>query len=216
MLRRPKWREHMHFDLAAIPEREAYKLLVSTVVPRPIALATTVDAAGRVNAAPFSFFNAVSSRPPVVVLGISPGDGIGDGYKDTERNIRDSGEFVVNLVDEAIAERMNICAVDFPAGTGELDKAELTPLPSVGIRPPRIAQSPVSFECRRITAISLGPRLTLEVGRVIHVHIRDDLVDPVKTYVHTEKLCLIGRMHRRGGYARTTEPFLVDALALEA
>src|SRR5437667_291334 len=101
----------MHFDLAQIPEREAYKLLVSTVVPRPIALATTVDAAGRVNAAPFSFFNAVSSRPPVVVLGISPGDGTGDGYKDTERNIRDSGEFVVNLVDEGRpGARAHLCA----------------------------------------------------------------------------------------------------------
>jgi flavin reductase (DIM6/NTAB) family NADH-FMN oxidoreductase RutF len=132
----------MHFDLAAIPASDAYKLLVSTVVPRPIALATTVDAAGRVNAAPFSFFNAVSSVPPVVVLGISPGDpgsGLGDGYKDTERNIRDTGEFVVNLVDEAIAERMNICAVDFPTQIGELEHADLTPLPSVGIRPPRIA-----------------------------------------------------------------------------
>src|SRR5437763_12696631 len=91
------WSEHMHFDLAAIPQSDAYKLLVSTVVPRPIALATTCDKSGRVNAAPFSFFNAVSSVPPVVVLGISPGDPdneIGDGYKDTERNIRDSGEFV--------------------------------------------------------------------------------------------------------------------------
>jgi len=208
----------MHFDLAQISTTDAYKLLVSTVVPRPIALATTVDSAGRVNAAPFSFFNAVSSVPPVVVLGISPGDpnSAGDGYKDTERNIRDSGEFVVNLVDEELAERMNICAVDFPAGTGELDKAELTPLPSVGVRPPRIAQSPVSFECRRITGISLGPRSTLEVGRVIHIHIRDDLVDPVKTYVHTEKLRLIGRMHGRGWYARTTDLFLMDRLDLES
>ena len=114
----------MHFDLSAIPEHEAYKLLVSTVVPRPIALATTVDRDGRVNAAPFSFFNAVSSRPPVVVLGISPGESASydDGYKDTERNIRDIGEFVVNLVDEAIAERMNLCAVDFPTAIGELEK----------------------------------------------------------------------------------------------
>src|SRR3954454_8060166 len=105
----------MLFDVAAIPANEAYKLLVSTVVPRPIALATTVDADGRVNAAPFSFFNAVSSIPPVVVLGISPGagapEGLGDGYRDTERNIRERGEFVSNLVDEPIAERMNICAV---------------------------------------------------------------------------------------------------------
>jgi flavin reductase (DIM6/NTAB) family NADH-FMN oxidoreductase RutF len=205
----------MHFDLAEMPTADAYKLLVSTVVPRPIALATTVDGEGRVNAAPFSFFNAVSSVPPVVVLGINPDDAGGDGYKDTERNIRDSGEFVVNLVDEELAERMNICAVDFPAGTGELDKARLTAVPSVGVRPPRIAQSPVSFECRRITGLSLGPRATLEVGRVIHIHIRDDLVDPVKSYVQTEKMRLIGRMHGRGWYARTTDLFLMDRLGLD-
>lgn len=204
----------MHFDLARIPAADAYKLLVSTVVPRPIALTTTVDGEGRANAAPFSFFNAVSSVPPVVVLGISPGDAAGDGYKDTERNIRDGGEFVVNLVDEALAERMNICAVDFPAVIGELDEAGLTPLPSVGVRPPRIAQSPVSFECRRITGLSLGPRSTLEVGRVVHIHIRDDLVDPAKAYVATEKMRLIGRMHGRGWYARTTDLFLMDRLDL--
>jgi len=204
---------HMHFDLAAIPASDAYKLLVSTVVPRPIALATTVDQAGRVNAAPFSFFNAVSSIPPVVVLGISPGDSAaGDGYKDTERNIRDTGEFVVNLVDEAIAERMNVCAVDFPTAIGELENADLTPLPSVGVRAPRIAESPVSFECKRITGLSLGPRSTLEVGRVIHIHIRDDLVDPERYYVATEKMRLIGRMHGRGWYARTSDLFLMDRM----
>jgi len=138
------------------PPTEAYKLLVSTVVPRPIALATTIDGEGRVNAAPFSFFNAVSSAPPVVVLGINPGAASKDGYEDTERNIRDSGEFVLNLVDEARAERMNICAVDFPAGSGELDQADLTGVPSVGVRSPRIARSPVSFECRRITGWYAG------------------------------------------------------------
>ena len=206
----------MHFDLASIPESQAYKLLVSTVVPRPIALATTVDANGRINAAPFSFFNAVSSVPPVIVLGISPGDpnsAPGDGYKDTERNIRDTGEFVVNLVDEAIAERMNVCAVDFPTAIGELDHADLTPLPSVGVRPPRIAEAPVSFECTRITGLSLGPRSMLEVGRVIHIHIRDDLVDPERFYVATEKMGLIGRMHGRGWYARTSDLFLMDRLS---
>src|SRR3954454_10198429 len=150
--RRP---QPMHFDLTKIGETDAYKLLVSTVVPRPIALATTVDAAGRVNAAPFSFFNAVSSRPPVVVLGIN-GEGPGGGYKDTESNIRDTGEFVVNLVDEALAERMNICAVDFPSGIGELDQAGLTAIASAEVKPPRIAEAPVSFECKRITGLSLG------------------------------------------------------------
>ena len=204
----------MHFDLAAIPEREAYKLLVSTVVPRPIALATTVDLEGRVNAAPFSFFNAVSSRPPIVVLGISPGEDSDDGYKDTERNIRDTGEFVVNLVDEALAERMNICAVDFPNGIGELDKAALTALPSVEVRAPRIKEAPVSFECKRITGLSLGARSTLEVGRVIHIHIRDDLVDPERYYVATDKMRLVGRMHGRGWYARTSDLFLMDRISL--
>src|SRR3954468_790795 len=204
----------MHFDLAKIAETDAYKLLVSTVVPRPIALATTVDKSGRVNAAPFSFFNAVSSRPPVVVLGINGAGPGGSSYKDTEQNIRDTGEFVVNLVDEAIAERMNICAVDFPNTVGELEHADLHPIPSVGVRPPRIAESPVSFECRRITGLSLGPRSTLEIGRVIHIHIRDDLVDPQRYYVATEKMRLIGRMHGRGWYARTTDLFLMDRISL--
>lgn len=202
----------MHFDLAAIAETDAYKLLVSTVVPRPIALATTVDPAGRVNAAPFSFFNAVSSRPPVVVLGIN-GDGPQGGYKDTEDNIRETGEFVVNLVDEALAERMNICAVDFPSEMGELDMAGLTPVASAEVKPPRIAEAPVSFECKRITGLSLGGNSTMEVGRVIHIHIRDDLVDPAKFYVQTDKMRLVGRMHGRGWYARTSDLFLMDRIS---
>jgi len=204
----------MHFDLAQLAPSDAYKLLVSTVVPRPIALATTVDPAGHVNAAPFSFFNAVSSIPPVVVLGISPGDSAGDGWKDTERNIRETGEFVVNLVDEAIAERMNVCDVPFPTGVDELEMAKLHPVASVEVKPPRIAESPVSFECKRITGLSLGPRSTLEIGRVIHIHIRDDLVDPEKFYVHSDKMRLIGRMHGRGWYARTSDLFLMDRMSL--
>jgi len=208
----------MHFDLGKMAASDGYKLLISTVVPRPIALVTTVDQAGNVNAAPFSFFNAVSSNPPVVVLGISPGDGgadgTGDGYKDTERNIRESGEFVVNLVDEALAERMNICAVDFPTEIGELEIAKLTAVPSVGVRPPRIAEAPVSFECRRITGLSLGGQSTLEIGRVVHIHIRDDLIDAEKLYVKTEKIGLIGRMHGRGWYARTSDLFLMERMTL--
>ena len=202
----------MHFDLAAIGETNAYKLLISTVVPRPIALVTTVDASGRVNAAPFSFFNAVSSRPPVVVLGINGEGPGGSPHKDTEQNIRDSGEFVVNLVDEVIAERMNICAVDFPTGTGELNIADLKPLDSVGVKAPRIAEAPVAFECKRITGLSLGGQSTLEVGRVIHIHIRDDLVDLEKFYVQTAKMGLVGRMHGRGWYARTTDLFEMDRI----
>src|SRR3954471_910842 len=202
----------MHFDLAEIGETNAYKLLISTVVPRPIALATTIDKSGRVNAAPFSFFNAVSSRPPVVVLGINGAGPGGSSHKDTEQNIRDSGEFVVNLVDEALAERMNICAVDFPTEIAELEQADLRPVASVEVKPPRIAEAPVSFECRRITGLSLGGQSTLEVGRVIHIHIRDGLVDPQKFYVQTDKMRLIGRMHGRGWYARTSDLFEMDRM----
>lgn len=203
----------MHFDLAKMPKQDGYKLMVSTVVPRPIALTTTIDGKGRVNAAPFSFFNAVSSEPPVVVLGIN-GDGPeGRGYKNTEDNIRQTGEFVVNLVDEALAERMNICAVDFPTEIGELEPARLTPVPSIGVSPPRIAESPVSFECQRITGLSLGGNSTLEVGRVIHIHIRDDLMDMERLYVKTDQIKLIGRMHGRGWYTRTSDLFLMDRMS---
>jgi flavin reductase (DIM6/NTAB) family NADH-FMN oxidoreductase RutF len=206
----------MHFDLAKMPAQDGYKLLISTVVPRPIALATTVDNTGRVNAAPFSFFNAVSSDPPVVVLGINGTgpEGSGTGYKDTENNIRETGEFVVNLVDEALAERMNICAVDFPTEIGELEIADLTAVPSAEVKPPRIAEAPVSFECKRITGLSLGGNSTLEVGRVIHIHIRDDLMDMKKFYVKTEQARLIGRMHGRGWYARTSDLFLMDRMSV--
>ena len=203
----------MHFDLGKMPAQDGYKLLISTVVPRPIALATTVDGKGRVNAAPFSFFNAVSSDPPVVVLGIN-GVGAEGGYKDTENNIRETGEFVVNLVDEALAERMNICAVDFPSEIEELDVAKLTEVPSVGVKPPRIAEAPVSFECKRITGLSLGGNSTMEVGRVIHIHIRDDLIDAEKLYVKTDKIGLVGRMHGRGWYARTSDLFLMERMSL--
>ena len=203
----------MHFDLAKMPAQDGYKLMISTVVPRPIALATTVDAKGRINAAPFSFFNAVSSDPPVVVLGIN-GTGAEGGYKDTENNIRETGEFVVNLVDEALAERMNICAVDFPAEIGELEVARLTAVPCAGVAAPRIAEAPVSFECKRITGLSLGGNSTLEVGRVIHIHIRDDLMDMEKLYVKTDKIGLVGRMHGRGWYARTSDLFQLDRMSV--
>ena len=101
----------------------------------------------------------------------------------------------------------------FPSAVGELENAGLTPVPSVGVRAPRIAESPVSFECQRITGLSLGARSTLEIGRVIHIHIRDDLVDPERFYVQTDKLRLVGRMHGRGWYARTSDLFLMDRIS---
>jgi flavin reductase (DIM6/NTAB) family NADH-FMN oxidoreductase RutF len=207
----------VHFDFSALPPRAVYKLLLSVVVPRPIALVTTVDAAGKVNAAPFSFFNAVSSAPPTVVLGIGPGEGDDNGIKDTRRNLvatnGGTGGFVVNLVDEPLAEAMNLCAVPFPPGVSELEEAGLTPVPSVSVRPPRIAESPVSLECTHIQTVWLGEHSTLEIGRVEHLHIRDDLVDAERHYVLTERMKLIGRMHGRGWYARTTDLFQMTRIA---
>ena len=202
----------MHLDFGAIPAKSVYKLLMGVVVPRPIALVTTVDADGQVNAAPFSYFNAVSAAPPTVVLGIGPGEGGGPGPKDTLRNIEASGEFVVNMVDEAMADRMNVTAYAFPPGVSELDKAGLTPRPAIASRPPLIAESPVSLECRLAQTIQLGPQSTLVIGRVGHLHIRDDLVDAEKHYVLGEKMHLVARMHGRGWYARTSDLFQMNRL----
>lgn len=200
----------MHFDLAAIPQTDAYKLLVSTVVPRPIALATTVDREGRINAAPFSFFNAVSSIPPVVVLGISPGDpnspGAGDGYKDTERNIRDTGEFVVNLVDEALAERMNLCAVDFPPDVSEVEAFGLKVLPGVSIPVPHIADAPAALECRHYTTLEVSNRRHLIIGSVVRLHARPGIVDPERLHVNLDAYKPVARLFGNL-YARLGEKF---------
>src|SRR5580700_2891079 len=125
----------MLFDFAEIPGRECYKLLVSTVTPRPIAWVVSLNAQGHANAAPFSFFNAFSGDPPVVGIGI--GSHKPPTPNDTRANIRETGQFVVNLVSEDTAEAMNVTAIEFDASVNELDEAGLTTLPSARVRPPR-------------------------------------------------------------------------------
>jgi len=201
----------MLFDFAAIPPRECYKLLVSTVTPRPIAWIVSQNSKGQLNAAPFSFFNAFSGDPPVVGVGIGshePGRA-----KDTRRNIRETREFVVNLVSEEVAEAMNITAIEFEASVNELAEAQLKTLPSVRVKPPRIAISPVSMECALMQIVDLGPDNGLVLGRVVAMHVRDDMVlDPAKNYIDTPKLKLIGRMHGTGWYARTSDLFKMDRI----
>jgi len=196
----------MLFDLAGLDAQNAYKLLVSTVVPRPIAWVTTQDLDGSVNAAPFSFFNAVSGDPPVVAIGIggrAPGD-----VKDTGGNIRRTGQFVVNMVSDALAEKMNITAIDFDKSVNELTEAGLTTAASAKVRPPRIAESPVSFECERLVIVEVGVDRAVVLGRVVAIHIKDEFVlDAARCYVDTPKLDLIGRMHGGGWYSRTRDRF---------
>ncbi|HET6235705.1 MAG TPA: flavin reductase family protein [Acetobacteraceae bacterium] len=205
----------MLFDLTTLKDENAYKLLVSTVVPRPIAWVTTQDVDGSVNAAPFSFFNAVSGKPPVVAIGIggrAPGD-----VKDTGGNIRRTGQFVVNLVSNALAEQMNITAIDFDKQINELQQAGLTTAPSTHVAPPRIAESPVSFECERLVIVEVGVDRAVVLGSVLAIHIKDEFVlNPERCYVDTPKLDLIGRMHGGGWYARTTDRFELPRIPVEA
>ena len=198
----------MHLDLSTLPGDRIGKLLNAVVVPRPIALTTTVDAAGRINAAPFSYFNAMGANPPVVALGVGR-------TKHTAANIAATGEFTVNLVPAELAEAMNITAIEFPEGEDELRQAGLTPAPAAEIRPPLIAECPVSLECRLIQAVDTGGTF-IQIGRVLHLHVRDDLYDPARGHIATERMGLIGRMHGGGWYARTSDLFELPRIALSA
>lgn len=204
----------MLFDFTAISPQECYKLLVSTVTPRPIAWVVSQDANGRVNAAPFSFFNAFSGAPPVIGIGI--GSHNPPTPKDTRANIRATGQFVVNLVSEENAEAMNITAIDFEPGVNELEKAGVSILPSVRVKPPRIAESPVSMECELMHIVDLGTDNGLVLGRVVAMHVRDDaVIDAARQNIDTPRLRLIGRMHGSGWYARTSDLFLMPRIPLE-
>ncbi|HWF38809.1 MAG TPA: flavin reductase family protein [Candidatus Acidoferrales bacterium] len=204
----------MLFNFEEIPPRECYKLLVSTVTPRPIAWVVSLDISGNLNAAPFSFFNAFSGDPPVVGIGV--GSHKLPEPKDTRANIRETGEFVVNLVSEETAAAMNITAIEFNRGVNELGKTNLTTTPSSRVKPPRIVESPVALECKLMQIVELGPSNGLVLGRVVAMHVHDDaVIDPVKNYINTPKLHLIGRMHGASWYVRTTDLFEMPRISLE-
>jgi flavin reductase (DIM6/NTAB) family NADH-FMN oxidoreductase RutF len=182
----------LSFKFADLQPRQRYKLLCGLVVPRPIALVTTLSPAGVVNAAPFSFFNVFSENPALIVLGLQHN---ADGSpKDTTRNIHVSGEFVVNLVDEALADGMNITAMDFPSGESEPAAAGLQLAASTLVRPPRLAAAPAAFECRRTVAMTFGPQRELLIGEVLGVHLRAGIVDPASLDVDFAALRPVGRL----------------------
>jgi len=196
------------FDLSP---HERYKLLCAVVVPRPIALVTTLDSNGAVNAAPFSFFNVFSEDPALVVLGLQHKPD--RTPKDTTRNIHRDGEFVVQMVDEALARAMNDCAIDFPSGESEVAAADLATLPSVDVRVPRLAAAPFALECRRSVALSFAPGRELLIGEVLRVHARDGLLDPATLHVDIAAYQPIGRMfgnlysHQREIFAMERESY---------
>lgn len=208
----------MLFDFATIPAQARYKLLTSTITPRPIAWVVSEDEHGTINAAPFSFFNVLSSAPPIIGIGIGNREGE-DGTlrpKDSRANIIATGQFVVNLVSEDTVQAMNITAIDFPTGVDELVEAGLTTLPSVHVKPPRIAESPVALECELFQRVPLSETSELVLGRILALHVRDDaVIDAQRHYVNTPMLKLLGRMHGAGWYSRTSDLFDVPRIAID-
>lgn len=193
-------------DPAQIEPKDIYKLMIGMIVPRPIAFVSTVDAAGIRNLAPFSYFTACSSNPPVVCFCTSVRSEPRP-YKDTLSNIEATHEFVVNIVSEEIAEQMNLTSADVPPEVDEFELSGLTPLASDLVKPPRVAESKVQMECRlqQIVRVSDKPGGgILVLGEVLRFHVLEALIDGYK--IDPDKLNAVGRM---GGpaYVRTRDRF---------
>lgn len=200
------------FDLSKLKPIERYKLLCGIVVPRPIALVTSIDESGRVNAAPFSFFNAFSEDPAQIVLGLQH-KAVGNP-KDTTRNLSLATEFVVNMVDEGLAETMNLCATDFPPEVSEVEALGIAMLPSMMVKVPRIAAAPFALECRRTVSLAFSATREMLIGEVLAIHGQADLVDPAQFYVDMHKYRPIGRLAGLS-YCRQGEVFDMKRLSYE-
>ena len=193
-------------DPASMETLRLYKLVTGTVVPRPIGFVSTQGSNGVANVAPFSFFNAVSHRPPIVLFSSAVREG---RDKDTITNVRETGEFVVNIVTEPIARQMSLCAENYPPHTSEFQVSGLTPIPATVVRAPLVAESPVNMECRVVQIIALPESdYTLVLGRVLLFH-----VDPVilgrEGRVDSAALRAIGRM-AGNTYVSTHDVFAMD------
>lgn len=195
----------MKVEPSTLRGSEFHDFFSGLIIPRPIAFVSTVDEKGRYNAAPFSAFARLTSVPPVLVLAIARRKG---QKKDTVRNIESVGDFVVNMVDENLAKAMNQASADYPAGVDEIREAGLSALKSDKVRSPRIAEAPISLECKLIQIIELGSspdRSSIIFGEILLVHIKDEVmtegkIDPLKAKI-------IGRLGDGDLYCRTTDIF---------
>ncbi|WP_454620255.1 flavin reductase family protein [Bradyrhizobium cenepequi] len=184
--------DEVTFDFRKLSARERYKLMIGTVVPRPIALVTTVDPTGRINAAPFSFFNCLSADPPILALGVENHPDM--SFKDTARNIRLTEVFTVNIVSHAIAEAMHVCAVPFAAGRDELKAAGLTAISGTEVASPWIKEAPAAFECRRHVTLELGKSRQIILGEIVFAHYQRDVLDAERLRIDPAKLDAIARL----------------------
>jgi flavin reductase (DIM6/NTAB) family NADH-FMN oxidoreductase RutF len=204
----PNTNNKRELDPEAMASTDVYKIIAGCVVPRPIGFISTVSRDGIHNAAPFSFFNAISHNPPMVCMSISP------IYKsarpkDTLTNITEVGDFVANIVNEELAAAQDRCSNEFPPEVDEFRESGLTPGPSKLVKAPRIEESPVNFECRLVQVMPLLPSpYTLVIGRVVLMHVRADLLQP-NGRIDSARLAAIGRM-TGNAYARTRDVFTLE------
>jgi flavin reductase (DIM6/NTAB) family NADH-FMN oxidoreductase RutF len=192
---------------ADMQQRDLYKLMIGAIVPRPIAWVSTVSPSGIYNLAPFSFFNGVASNPPSLVFSVSYREA-DHQPKDTLANVRASGEFVVNMVTEPLAAAMNITSGEYPAEVDEFERAGLTPVKAVKVSAPRVAESPVQFECRlnQIVPIGEGPgSANLVIGTIVYIHVAEAVYrEPYKIDIAAYQP--IGRL-AGAGYTRVNDLF---------
>jgi flavin reductase (DIM6/NTAB) family NADH-FMN oxidoreductase RutF len=202
----------MDIDFTALTAYQRYKLMASLIVPRPIALVTTLSPGDVVNAAPFSMFNMVGEDPPILMISINR---LSDGeLKDTAANILVGREFVVHIADEAMAEAMHHCGERLPRDRSELAHTGLHALPSVQVRPPRIAEAPVAFECVLHETMETTSRYVF-IGRVVHLHAREGLIDTATWRVRLQDYFPVGRFGA-SFYARTRDRFAIGGEVREA
>ena len=202
---------HTHFDFSALGERDRYKLLIGTVIPRPIALVTTLGLDGRRNAGPFSFFNVLTHDPAIVAIGVENHADM--RFKDTARNIRETDEFTVHIADHAMVEKMEICAIKFGPEVDEIAEAGLTTVPGDMVRSPRILEAPAALECRRYMTLEVSRAREIILGEVLGVFVREDLVNE-RLHVDQQGMDAVGRL---GGYsyARTGDQFEIKTLSVD-
>ncbi len=185
----------MEISPQALPWKSVYKLLTGSIVPRPIGWVSSLDPEGQPNLAPFSFFNAVCSSPPTLLF-CPTIRGTDTAQKDTLNNVRRTGEFVINIVTEELAAAMNETSAELPAEVNEFAVARLLTEPSVMVRPPRVAASPIHFECKLSHLIDISTEPgggSVVIGEIVHIHVRDDLLIG-DDKIDIEKLKPIGRL----------------------
>ena len=197
----------MDFEVSRLEPRVIYNLLIGLVAPRPIALVTSRNETGGLNAAPFSAYNYLCTDPPVVAIGVTDRPGGGFVPKDTARNIRRTGEFVVNVTTEDLLQQMNVCATDFPAEVSEIEMARLHTTESTVVSVPRLKEAHAALECVEHATIEIG-RSRIILGRVVAMYVEDRFVDLKGPYIKAEELHAIGRMNGLGSYVRTRDAFV--------